>query len=588
MGHDAHVLVVAVLAFNEWRPDVSDLRKNYTRLLRNVLPRSDGYGPFKDIETFTGALPAACRGYFVARKEDGSALLFAGTVNNLYLLDNTTLNWGEVSLGSADYTDLDTSANWVFAQFNNVVIATQRNAVMQSFDITSSTLFAALAGSPPQAGWVAVIGRFVVACDLLDDPFRVQWSGLNAITTWSSGTNSSDYQDLPDYGRVYCVGEVSGDVGVILQAGGGRRMVFAPGSEFVFQIDRMPACPGILAPYSLVITAAGAYFLSIKGFVQIDGNGGLVPIGEERVDRTFLGKHEASAPADIRALAYDSGAAQLVVGAADPSQSIILWGYKSIGNSVTKIDKGIAYHTTIKRWSPIEISGEYIAPVVRPGLTLENLDSIVAGGALNITGTANGTSNRVRITVSSTTGITSGDYKTISGVLGTTEANGTWAVNVINSTHLDLVGTTYANAYVSGGIVGASLDALPFSLDSISSASLPNISVVNTSHQLGFFRGDILEAELQTAEQSIDQGYRIDINGLRPITDADSVFCAVVKRENLSDTEDEGDESEMDTDGNCPVLEDTRYARAKMRIPASTDWTFATGIEPDTSRAGMF
>src|SRR6185503_2081259 len=97
VGNAAHILVMAVLPFNEWRPDVSDLRKNYTRLLRNVLPRSDGYGPFKDVETFTGALPAACRGYFVARKADGTALLFAGTSDRLYLLDNTTLSWGDVS-----------------------------------------------------------------------------------------------------------------------------------------------------------------------------------------------------------------------------------------------------------------------------------------------------------------------------------------------------------------------------------------------------------------------------------------------------------------------------------------------------------
>jgi hypothetical protein len=578
---------MAVLPLGEWRPDVSDLRKNYTRLLRNVLPRSDGYGPFKDIETFTGALPGPCRGYYVARKEDGSAFLFAGTSTNLYLLDNTTLAWSLVSKGGG-YTALDADANWVFAQFNNFLIATQRNDDMQLFDISSDTAFDDLTGSPPQAGWVAVVGRFVVACDLLDDPFRVHWSGLNDVTEWSSGVNNSDYQDLPDNGRVYVVGEVSGDVGLIGQAGGWRRMVFAPGSEFVFQIDRLQAAPGILAPHSFVISAGSAHYLSLKGFAQIDANGGYIPIGEERVDRTFLGKHAASAPADVLALAYDDTAVGLIVGAADPASSTILWGYKSIGGATGLMDKGLAYHTTIKRWSPVELSGEYLAPVVRPGVTLESLDENVAAGALVITGTASGTSSRVRLTVSSTAALTTGMIRTVKGVTGTTEANGTWTLIVVDSTHLELTGSTYANAYVSGGLVCASVDLLSFSLDSLSSASLPNISVFDSTHSLGFFTGDILEAELHTAEQSIDEGYRIDINGLRPITDADSVFCSVIKRDNLNATDTEGDESEMDSDGNCPVLEETRYARAKIRIPEATDWTFMTGVEPDTNRSGLF
>ncbi len=245
------------------------------------------------------------------------------------------------------------------------------------------------------------------------------------------------------------------------------------------------------------------------------------------------------------------------------------------------------YHTQIKRWSPIEASGEYIAPLVRPGLTLEGLDAI-APGALTITGAADNGATLIRITVASTATLTTGQSKTISGVVGTTEANGTWIITVIDATHFDLQGSLFANAYVSGGVVGGDLDLLPFSLDSISTASLPNVSIMDSSHKLGFFTGATLEAELYTPEQSLDKGYRIDINGLRPITDASSAFCSVIKRENLYSIDEEGDESEMDSDGNCPVLEETRAGRAKLRIPAAEPWTYATGIEPETSRAGLF
>ena len=72
----------------------------------------------------------------------------------------------------------------------------------QAYNLTSSSAFADLGGSPPQAAYIGVINRFVVLGGLLNEPYRVQWSGLNAITTWTSGTSYSDYQDQPDGGIV--------------------------------------------------------------------------------------------------------------------------------------------------------------------------------------------------------------------------------------------------------------------------------------------------------------------------------------------------------------------------------------------------
>lgn len=60
---------------------------------------------------------------------------------------------------------------------------------------------------------------------------------------------------------------------------------------------------------------------------------------------------------------------------------------------------------------------------------------------------------QIRLTVSSTTGMTTGDVRTVFGVGGTTEANGTWTITVIDGTHIDLQGTTFTNVYTSGGSV---------------------------------------------------------------------------------------------------------------------------------------
>lgn len=84
-----------------------------------------------------------------------------------------------------------------------------------------------------------------------------------------------------------------------------------------------------------------------------------------------------------------------------------------------------------------------------------------AGLLLVVTGTASGTSSRVRLTLAFPTGwgalgnptdsLATGDQVVVAGVGGTTEANGTWTITVNDGTHITLTGTTWANAWTSGG-----------------------------------------------------------------------------------------------------------------------------------------
>lgn len=77
-----------------------------------------------------------------------------------------------------------------------------------------------------------------------------------------------------------------------------------------------------------------------------------------------------------------------------------------------------------------------------------------------ISTTANNGSGLVRLTVASTTGYVTGDKKSVTGVVGTTEANGYWTITVVDATHIDLQGSTYANAYVSGGTIGGYVEEI--------------------------------------------------------------------------------------------------------------------------------
>lgn len=274
---------------------------------------------------------------------------------------NTSGGSGTVNVTSI-YSSLSANANWQFAQFGNLVFATQANVVLQVFDLSSSTAFAVCAGSPPQAAYISVVGRFLVLSGLLSNSYRIQWSGLNATTTWTSGTNSSDFQDFPDGGIVR--GVAGGDQsGVIFQDQAIRRMAYIPGSPLIFQIDRISQDKGLYAPYSIVRAGERIFFYANQGFHKIDPGGAPEQIGRERVDRTFLAN-------------LDPGSLQLFIGAADPRSSKVYWAYKSNAGIAGVFDKIIGYDFVLDRFFVLSVTGEYLVGISQTGLTLESLDAI--------------------------------------------------------------------------------------------------------------------------------------------------------------------------------------------------------------------
>ncbi len=70
-----------------------------------------------------------------------------------------------------------------------------------------------------------------------------------------------------------------------------------------------------------------------------------------------------------------------------------------------------------------------------------------------VTDAAAGTDGVIRLGVFSSVRMTTGDVASVSGVAGTTEANGKWSITVVDETHIELQGSVFANAYSSGGVV---------------------------------------------------------------------------------------------------------------------------------------
>lgn len=566
------------LDFPPYAPDIHSIGAKTSGVILNCVPQADGFGPFQSFEAFTSALPSASRGFFFARKSDGSISVFSGTITELYQLDNTSFNWVVVS--KATYSPLVATDNWQFAQFNDLVIAVQVNTPPQKFALASSTLFADLGGSPPQAAFIAIVGFFVVLTGLLSDPRRAQWCDLGAPETWTAGVGLADYQDMSDGGN--CINLSGGDAfGVLFQQESIRSITYAPGSSVVFQIARISTQETLFANNSIINVGDRTFYCGASGFKMIVGSGRPQPIGKERVDRTFF-------------MDVDTSNLQLMIGASDPTSTRVYWAYKSLQGAANLFDKVLVYDYAIDQWTPLQISGEWLGSLARPGLTLEQLDAI-ASGAIAVTGAANNGGGLIRLTVASLStpffNIAGQNFIVVQGI-NPAYMNGTWRVTIIDPTHIDITATqtggappAFGAAYVSGGAIGGSLDSLPFSLDSISKASVARLAAFDSAHRLGFFSGGNLEAILETGD-SFTKGRTVEINGLWPMTDCAEAQVSLATRMSAMAPETYSQEYPVDDFGWAEAYVETRYARGRLRCPAGSSWTYSQGISPDVSLAG--
>lgn len=71
-----------------------------------------------------------------------------------------------------------------------------------------------------------------------------------------------------------------------------------------------------------------------------------------------------------------------------------------------------------------------------------------------VTGAANNGGGLIRLTISGTATFTTGQIVQVAGVGGVPNATNSWVITVVDGTHIDLQGSTFAGAYTSGGWLG--------------------------------------------------------------------------------------------------------------------------------------
>lgn len=340
------------VTFGEWLPDQPGVVGALTTA-KNCYPRAAGYGPFPSEIDYSQSASEDLNNVVAARDSNGNTKLFAGGATKLFILDSSNLSLNDVS-----GTSYSTNDRWRFTQFGNSLIAANGAEKLQRYDLTTTSNFTDLSADSPTARYVTVVRDFVVAGYPVGYPNRVQWSGINNESTWtSSPTTQSDYQDIPDGGVVQ--GVTGGEFGLVLLDRSIYRMTYV-GTPLVFQFDNISRNRGCYEASSIIQWEGVTYFLSDDGFYACDGQN-IVNIGAEKVNRFFFNDMVESRVNEMSA-------------AVDPSKNLVMWGYPALNNSY----RVLVYHVTTKRWSVVDTTVSRIAASSTPAYTLEALDSFSA------------------------------------------------------------------------------------------------------------------------------------------------------------------------------------------------------------------
>lgn len=137
--------------------------------------------------------------------------------------------------------------------------------------------------------------------------------------------------------------------------------------------------------------------------------------------------------------------------------------------------------------------------------------------------------------------------------------------------------------------VSASLDALPFSLDSrVWMGGAPIMAAFDADRKLSFFSGAPSEAALTTQEMGDTAGGVTRITETTPVLDTLNFAVSFGARFRRGD--DPVWSAEAAPSSNTGVVRKnsrSRFHRIKVRVPAGEEWTRAQGVDVKTAPAGL-
>ena len=273
----------------------------------------------------------------------------------------TDFTGGTPLLGSA--TDFIT-----FTQFGDYLIVSNGVDTPQYYLMGTSTNFANLSaiasdGTPPLFRVSGVIRDFLVTGNISSATNRVQWSGINDITTWTAGSKQADSQDIPGSGG-QIVAITSGEYGYVFRQNQIIRMDYVGGTT-IFRFSVVSPNRGAVYGKTVCQDNRRVFFYADDGFFEIQGDN-IKPIGAEKVNRFF----------DID---LDKAFSDRIVAAVDPFNTLAVWLYPSADNTANTTgicDKLLIYNYVTEKWSFANASASTIFSQFVGAYTVETMDLI--------------------------------------------------------------------------------------------------------------------------------------------------------------------------------------------------------------------
>jgi len=529
------------IAFKEWLPDQPSILDSVSEA-NNVIPLAVGYGPFKSAVTYSGAASEALNNVFAA-KLDNDVFIFAGGASKLFKVDNTDLSLVDESK-SGGYTG---TGRWQFLQFGNLALAANGSEKIQAYDVNSSTAFADASSDAPIAKYITAVRDFVVAANIGagTTPNKVQWSGINDATTWTTtATSQSDFQLLPDGGDI--TGIVGGEFGIVFLEKAIVRMSYI-GSPLIFQFDTISRNVGCIEGNSIAQYSGTSYFLSDDGFYATNGQT-LNGIGSEKVDRYFFNNANI---ADIDSIST----------AVDPERNLVIWNYGNISGGRSLL----IYNFETQKWCEADTDVDFLSTLATSGTTLDGLDSAynVTAGSFVV-----GKSYTIR-TVGSTDFTLIGAVANTVGVLFTATGAGSgtgvaidMAASAAALKTVDSLVTTLDDRLYKGG---------KFLFGGVRGTRIITFTGANAT-------GSIITNDLE-------YGYNSVLTLIRPSVDNGSASVSVASRRMLDDTITYGSSVTASQEDRCSVRSAGRYHRIAL-TPTGANWSSAIGMDIEYSEQG--
>ena len=139
--------------------------------------------------------------------------------------------------------------------------------------------------------------------------------------------------------------------------------------------------------------------------------------------------------------------------------------------------------------------------------------------------------------------------------------------------------------------VSASLDALPFSLDSkVWQGGAPVMAAIDAGNKLGFYSGDNAEATITTQEFGATDGSLTRITEAMPVIDTQSALLSLGARMRRSPDDVVVWSAEGAQSANTGMVRRrsrARYHSFRLRVPEDVVWTHAQGVTHNGVPAGV-